>query len=93
MLLWLPPDAASSGRRARVYGRAPVPGGWVDGNIYSQADVADKYGNQTHLVVFVRDHNIFGFLVLKKKTHLRGEKEACQNQRDKRSGGKGWRLR
>lgn len=54
--------------------------GWMDGNIYSLADVADKYGNQTRLVVFVRDYNIFGFLFLfffffKKKHILEGKKK------------------
>lgn len=41
---------------------------WMDGSIYSDADVPDKQDNQTRLVMFVKDHNIFGFWLLKKNT-------------------------
>lgn len=66
--------------------------GWMDGNIYSQADVADKYGNQTRWVVFVKDHNIFGFLFffLKKNTHiLEGKKKHVRIREIKGAEGKG----
>lgn len=62
----------------------------MEGNIYSDADVTDKYDNEKRLAMFAKDHNIFGFLLL--KNHILKGNRACRYRRDKRSRRNGWRL-
>lgn len=92
MLLWLPPDSASSASLSYVMDRRRSGmDGWETGgsvNIYSDADAPDKYDNQTRLIMFS-----WNIIYLPFKIHLLVGKEARQYHGDKKRRVNGWRLK